>query len=122
MRKIRLSLVFVLFLIRPVMAGQADVVDVKVQQSFDHSYQFEVSVRHDDEGWNHYADRWEVLSPDGTILATRVLHHPHVDEQPFTRRLSGVSIPPDIHQVTIRAHELVHGYGGKTMTVKLPGF
>ena len=121
MRKSCLRLVFVLFLVRPVMAGQADVVDVTVQQSFDHSYQFEVSVRHNDEGWNHYADRWEVLAPDGTVLATRVLMHPHVDEQPFTRSLSGVSIPKGIGTVTIRAHDLVHGYGGKTITVELPG-
>jgi hypothetical protein len=120
MRKGYLIIVFVLFLVRPVMAGQADVVDVKVEQSSDHSYRFEVSVRHDDEGWNHYADRWEVLAPDGTVLATRVLHHPHVDEQPFTRSLAGVRIPEGISTVTIRAHDLVHGYGGKNMTVELP--
>jgi hypothetical protein len=121
MRVSYLSVLCALLLAGPVMAGQAAVVDVKVQQSFDHSYQFEVSVRHDDEGWNHYADRWEVLAPDGTVLATRVLLHPHVDEQPFTRSLSGVSIPEGISTVTIRAHDLVHGYGGKTMTVELPG-
>jgi hypothetical protein len=109
-----------LVLAGPVMAGQADVVDVKVEQSFDHSYRFEVSVRHDDEGWNHYADRWEVLAPDGTVLATRVLMHPHVDEQPFTRSLAGVRIPEGISTVTIRAHDLVHGYGGETVTLELP--
>lgn len=121
MRKSRLSIVCMLVLAGPVMAGQADVVDVKVEQSFDHSYRFEVSVRHDDEGWNHYADRWEVLAPDGTVLATRVLMHPHVDEQPFTRSLAGVRIPEGISTVTIRAHDLVHGYGGETITLELPG-
>jgi hypothetical protein len=117
----RLSILFVLLLAGPVHAGEADVVGVKVYQSVDHSYQFEVSVHHDDEGWKHYADRWEVLAPDGAVLATRVLHHPHVDEQPFTRGLSGVRIPKEIRKVTVRAHDLVHGYGGKTMTVELPG-
>jgi hypothetical protein len=120
MRKSRLGIVCMLVLAGPVMAGQADVVDVKVEQSFDHSYRFEVSVRHDDEGWNHYADRWEVLAPDGTVLATRVLMHPHVDEQPFTRSLAGVRIPEGISTVTIRAHDLVHGYGGETVTLELP--
>jgi hypothetical protein len=60
------------------------------------------------------------LAPDGTLLATRTLMHPHVDEQPFTRNLSGVAIPGSIDEVEVRAHDTVHGYGGKTVTVKLP--
>jgi hypothetical protein len=46
-------------------------------------------VRHEDVGWQHYADRWEVLASGGEVLATRVLAHPHVDEQPFVRNLGG---------------------------------
>ena len=47
-----------------------------------------------DSGWDHYANRWEVLEPEGQVIATRTLLHPHVDEQPFTRSLSGIHIPP----------------------------
>ena len=36
-------------------------------------------------GWEHYANKWDVVGPDDTILGTRVLLHPHVNEQPFTR-------------------------------------
>ena len=43
-----------------------------------------VTVQHADTGWDHYADAWEVLAPDGTVLGTRTLLHPHTDEQPFT--------------------------------------
>ena len=32
-------------------------------------------------------------------------------EQPFTRSLSGVAIPDDVAEVTIRAHDRVHGFG-----------
>ena len=84
-------------------------------------YRFSVTVRHADEGRDHYADRWEVLHPDGTLLGTRTLYHPHVDEQPFTRELSGVSIPDDITTVVVRAHDAVHGFSGVTQTVTLPG-
>jgi hypothetical protein len=79
-----------------------------------------VTVRHADAGWDHYADRWEVVGPDGKVLATRVLRHPHVDEQPFTRELSGVVVPAAVHRVTIRAHDSVHGWGGAEVTVDLP--
>ncbi len=104
----------------PVMAGEADVVDVKAFGGSG-NYGFDVSVRHGDTGWKHYADKWDVVGPDGTVLGTRVLLHPHETEQPFNRSLSGVQVPPGIKQVTLRAHDKVHGYGGKTITVDLPG-
>ena len=101
-------------------AGEADVVSVKVRMTGKDTFSFDVTVRHADEGWKHYADKWDVVAPDGTILGTRTLYHPHVSEQPFTRSLSGVKIPGSIQQVTVRAHDSVHGYGGKTVTVAVP--
>lgn len=104
-----------------VWAGEADVVKVAVRADGGGKYSFDVSVRHGDTGWKHYADKWQVLSPDGkTVLGTRTLFHPHEDEQPFTRSLSGVAVPPGYDAVIIRAHDSVHGTGGKTVRVKLP--
>ncbi len=103
-----------------VMAGEADVLGVDVVRSGNDTFSFSVTVGHADSGWDHYADKWEVLGPDSTVLDTRVLHHPHVDEQPFTRSLAGVSIPSSIGQVTVRAQCTVHGYGGKMTAVRLP--
>lgn len=104
----------------PVTAGEADVVAVEVTRGADGIYAFAVTVRHDDAGWDHYADRWEVVAPDGTVLGTRVLLHPHVDEQPFTRSLTGVVIPKSIRRVRVRAHDKVHGLGGMEKEVVLP--
>ena len=101
-----------------VYAGEADVIEVNARPTGEGLYSFNVTVRHADEGWNHYADKWDVVSPDGSVLGTRTLYHPHVDEQPFNRGLSGVKIPEGIARVTVRAHDSVHGYGGKTVTVK----
>lgn len=103
------------------VAGPADVESVSVTVSGSGAYRFSVTVQHADAGWDHYADRWEVLTPDGTLLATRTLYHPHVNEQPFTRELSGVMIPDDITAVVVRAHDSVHGFSGVTQTVALPG-
>ncbi len=103
------------------IAGEADVVDVSVAKGSGGTFSFSVTLQHADEGWEHYADAWEVVNRDGTKYGTRVLAHPHVNEQPFTRSKSGVRIPADIKSVTIRAHDKVHGYGGKTMEVNLPG-
>ena len=103
-----------------VFPGEADVTGVVVRQTASGIFHFDVTVRHDDSGWDHYADGWDVLAPDGTVLGTRTLYHPHVDEQPFTRSLSGVAVAETISEVTVRAHDSVHAYGGKTVTVVLP--
>lgn len=102
------------------LAGQADVEDVKVERAADGSYNFHVTVRHADTGWDHYANAWSVLAPDGTLLGERVLYHPHVNEQPFTRSLSGVSIPEGISKVIVRARDSQHGEGGRSLEVELP--
>jgi hypothetical protein len=115
------GLLTALLAIVPAHAGEADVVDVKVARESTGEYTFDVTVRHADAGWEHYADRWEVVGLDGTVYGTRVLAHPHDDEQPFTRSLNGVDVPDEISQVTIRAHDLVHDFGGKEMVMDLPG-
>jgi len=104
----------------PALAGEANVLDVDVSCNNDSICRFDVTVRHDDEGWKHYANRWEVLSPDGKILATRVLAHPHVSEQPFTRSLTDVRIPDGLSEVVVRAHDLIHEFGGNELVVQLP--
>lgn len=103
------------------VAGEADVTKVAVSDEGDDRFRFDVSVRHSDEGWDHYADIWEVVGSDGTVYGQRILAHPHVNEQPFTRSQSGVKIPADVKEVMIRAGDKVHGLGGKEMRVKLPG-
>lgn len=97
----------------------ADVLTVRARLQPDGTWTFEVTVQHEDTGWENYADRWEVLTPEGEVLATRVLAHPHVDEQPFTRSQSGITIPEVVTQVRVRAHDLVHGYGGREVVVDL---
>ncbi|MAN79548.1 MAG: hypothetical protein CMM77_06295 [Rhodospirillaceae bacterium] len=102
------------------MADQPRVVHAEASPNGDGSYTVSATVRHGDTGWDHYADNFEVLAPDGTMLARRVLYHPHVDEQPFTRSVGDVVVPPGIKRVIVRAHDKVHGYGKGTVTLTLP--
>ena len=103
-----------------VSAGTSDVIKAKASCQNNSTCRFTVTLRHADTGWDHYADRWEVLSLEGEVLGPRILYHPHVHEQPFTRSLAGVHIPPSTKQVRIRARDSVHGYGGKEIIVDLP--
>ena len=99
-------------------ANEVKIVEVKVQCRVDCT--FSVTLEHADTGWEHYANQWDVVTLDGKLLKSRVLYHPHVDEQPFTRSLSGVSIPKEIKQVKIRAKDLKHGYSKQEYLVDLP--
>ena len=101
------------------VAGEVDVVSVDARQGADGNWTFSVTLRHDDEGWDHYADRWDVVGPDGTVYGERVLLHPHVNEQPFTRSLSGIEIPDGVTSVTVRGHDKVHGLGGTELAVDI---
>lgn len=100
-------------------AGKGDILEVTAVKSADGTYCIEATVKHADEGWNLYADRFDVLAPDGTVLGERILAHTHVEEQPFTRSLSAVIIPDGITEIRVRAHDKVQGLGGAEVTVKL---
>lgn len=94
------------------------ITDVQARQSGD-QWRFDVSILHPDSGWDHYADGWQVLAPDGTRLGYRELAHPHETEQPFTRSLSGVSIPANITSVSIQARCSVDGWTSEMFIVPL---
>ncbi|MCB1756347.1 MAG: hypothetical protein KDJ38_12540 [Gammaproteobacteria bacterium] len=101
-------------------AGEADVIAVEINPLGGLSFRVDATVQHADEGWSHYANRWDVLDPNGKILGSRILAHPHDNEQPFTRSLT-LDIPADVQTITVRAQDLVHGFGGKTVSVAVPG-
>lgn len=110
---------FILFFLSSQALADAPVIQsVKAKKSGD-LWRFDVTLRHGDTGWDHYADGWRVLDPDGNELGRRNLAHPHVNEQPFTRTLSGVEIPAGITEVSIQARDNISGWGSTLKTVKL---
>ena len=101
-----------------LFANEVKVVDVKANCSASRVCTFNVTLEHKDIGWKHYANKWEIYTPEGKLLATRTLYHPHVNEQPFTRSLSGVKIPKGLDKVIVKGHDLVHGYSGDVFVYK----
>jgi hypothetical protein len=106
--------------------ANADVTFVGATQTEGGTWTFSVTVEHPDTGWDEYADGWDVVTPDGTVLKarpdddfTRLLTHPHVDEQPFTRSQAGIVIPQGVMSVRVRAHDIVDGFGGREIPVDL---
>lgn len=97
----------------------AQVVKVKAIEQANNTWCFHTQVRHNDQGWDHYADHWEVTNTEGQVLGERPLAHPHDNEQPFTRSQCGIKIPSQASTVIVKAKCNVHGYGGKPVVVDL---
>jgi len=107
-----------LLLVPAVYAGEVNIVEVTVECPG--SCTFSVTLEHADQGWDHFANQWDVVTLEGKLLKSRVLYHPHENEQPFTRSLSGVSIPQGVSQVKILARDSRHGYSKQEFIVDLP--
>lgn len=110
-----------LFVVQTIAADEARIVDVTVDIiNSDDNFRVNVTIAHADDGWEHYANRWDVLDENGALLGSRTLHHPHVNEQPFTRSLT-LTIPPTVNTITIVASDSVHGDNRETLSVSVPG-
>ena len=114
----RYGLLLMFLLPAAIYADQAVIRHVEFEQ---HAGNWTVSVtlQHADTGWDHYADGWRVVTADGKVLGHRTLYHPHVNEQPFTRNLSGINIPAGVNTVFVEAHDKVHGWNKERLEVDL---
>ena len=104
---------------QPLYSAHPQIQLVRARLGGDGAWTFDVTLTYPDTGWEDYADGWHVATPEGDILGTRVLLHPHVGEQPFTRSLSGVAIADDVTEVIVRSHNLVSGYAPETVRVPI---
>lgn len=116
----RLAVAVLLFCLSTLvaLAGEVDVRHARFEQQ-PAGWHVSVTLLHGDQGWSHYADAWRVVDGQGRVLATRTLYHPHDKEQPFTRHLSGVTVPPETTIVFIEAHDTVHGWSKRRLRVDL---
>jgi hypothetical protein len=112
--KIQLIILF----ITNLYSNEVDVINASVSCNTQNICNFTATLKHRDTSWKHYANKFDIIV-NKKVIATRVLLHPHINEQPFTRGLSGVKIPKDTKKIVIRAHDLVHKYGGKEFTLIL---
>ena len=95
---------------------EANVTGVEFTPS-DDGDRFSVTLHHDDDGEDGYANWWQVETVDGDRLGRRDLLHAHGTRE-FTRS-STVTVPDGVRTVVVRGHDQTHGYGGQTMLVDL---
>ena len=97
---------------------EANVVGVEVSDEDGGDYRFDVTLYHDDDGEDGYANWWQVETLAGDRLGRRDLRHAH-STAPFTRSET-ITVPNDVGCVVVRGHDQTHEYGGQAMTVAVP--
>ncbi|MCK0141952.1 hypothetical protein [Aliiroseovarius sp. F20344] len=115
----RLFLLSSLLMAGPALAHDA-VIEGAVARASGSGWSFSVTLSHPEIGWDDYADGWRVETEAGEVLGTRVLAHPHANEQPFTRSLSGVAVPEGTVTVWIRARTSVDDWSDDRFRLDLP--
>lgn len=96
-----------------------DVVSAEAVPVGDNMYRFDVTVSSPYDSPERYADAWRVRGRDGEIYGIRELLHDHAGEQPFTRSLPNVSVPPGT-TVLIEARDSTYGWGGASIALTVP--
>ncbi len=99
-------------------AGEVKIVAADFNNTGDQHWAVSVTLKHADSGWDHYADDWRIVDANGKVIANRVLAHPHIDEQPFTRSQSHIRLP-DSGVIYLEAHDKRHGWARQRLSVDM---
>ena len=105
----------------PPQQQHPDVLSATVRPRGGDSFDFDVTVSSRYDTAERYADAFRVMSASGAVYGERTLFHDHADEQPFARDLYGVKVPRGVRSVVVQGRDKQFGWGGKTVTVILPG-
>lgn len=100
-------------------ANEVKIIQANLIYQNHGQYLINVKLQHQDTGWDHYADEWRIVDAQGNILGSRVLLHPHIDEQPFTRALSNVKLDQNLTTIFIEAHDKKHGWSKQKLKLDL---
>jgi len=107
-----------LLLTTSVFANDVEIVKV-VLTKHTGTWRADVTLKHDDTGWKHYADGWRLVDEKGNEIGKRTLYHPHVNEQPFTRSLSDFQMPKNTKIIFVEAHDLKHGWSSNRVKIDM---
>ena len=114
-----LAILLILAAFKPAYADDVKILAADFNKTDNNLWSVNITLKHSDTGWDHYADNWRVVDSESNIFGDRVLYHPHFDEIPFTRSLNNVRVPEGITIVYIEVHDKVHGWTSNRLEVNL---
>lgn len=102
----------------PVLAGPANIAMVKIT-GIESSMTIEVVLKHDDDGWEHYADSVAIFTTAGEKLANVAIKRPHAGHDYISVRLNNLDLPEGTEALIIKGNCSIDGWVGQPVTVSL---
>ena len=95
---------------------EANVVGISYDDLGDDLYDFQITLIHDDDGEDGYADAWQIETLTGDLLGKRVLTHAHGTVE-FTRSQQ-INIG-DTQMLVVRGYDQIHEFGGQIIILNI---
>lgn len=100
-----------------LVSAEIDLKEANVMGVERNGHQFSVTLYHDDDGEEGYANWWQIETLDGEKIVRRDLSHSH-GTQNFTRS-EIAKIHENTSEIVVRGHDQTHKYGGRAIIYNL---
>jgi hypothetical protein len=104
----------------PMEKHHPDVLQARLVSVGRHRYDLTVTISSPYDTRFRFADGWRILTSRGDWLGERHFRADHADEQPWTRTLRRIRIPPGVQQVVVEGRDLRYGWGGAAFFLRVP--
>ena len=101
-----------------LFAKEVEITKVELE-STKSTWTVQVTLSHDDQGYDHYANGWRIVDAKKNILASQELYHPHDSKKPFTDSKTNITIPRGTKIIFVEAQAKPHGWSKQRVQIDL---
>lgn len=102
----------------PLLAKEVEISKVELEPT-SATWTVHVTLRHDDEGYDHYVNGWRIVDAKKNVLASQEIYHPHNKKKSFTDNKSNITIPKDAKIIFLEAQAKPHGWGKQRVRIDM---
>ncbi len=116
---LRVSLIIAsLVLSLSLLAKEVEISKVELEPTGP-TWTVHVTLRHDDESYEHYANGWRIVDAKQNVLASQELYHPHKKKKSFTDNKTNITIPNTAKVIFLEAQAKPHGWSKRRVRIDM---
>jgi hypothetical protein len=116
---LRVYFVIVALVFSPLLlAKEVEITKVELEPTGS-TWTVHVTLRHDDQGFEHYANGWRLVDAKKNVIAAQELYHPHDKKKSFTDSKANIKIPSQTKLVFLEAQAKPHGWSKQRVRIDL---
>ena len=104
-----ISSILLIMFIHNAQAGTVEILAVEFHKTGMDTWSVRVTLKHDDMGWEHYADNWQIVNENGKILKVKeVIEDDYLKRVPLKRELLNRALKEIIEDLKVTKVENYH--------------